>query len=106
MVEYDRAIALYGEESDQIYFGEHPVATACFNRACERANSKIIDAQIFEDLYHAVALAPRFADSARTDDYLASVWGDPRFEQALEEGLIQASSNGIMDDSFDEYDDE
>lgn len=98
---YDRAIELYGDESDHIYFGEHPVSTAYFNRACERANAGLTDDQIFDDLYHAVALAPRFATAARTDNYLSGVWEDPRFDQALDEGLIEANSNDELDGNFD-----
>lgn len=84
---YTRAIELREQESDMIYFGEDPVATAYFNRACERANLGIVDELFFDDLQRAVSLSARFAEDAVSDDYLAVAWSDPRFEEALAKGL-------------------
>ncbi len=96
---YTRAIELKEQETDMIYFGEEPVATAYFNRACERANSGIVDEQFFDDLQHAVSLSPRFAEDAVSDEYLATAWSDPRFDDALARGLAahqERQTNSIL----------
>jgi len=103
---YSRAIELHRAEVDQIYFGEHPVATAYFNRACELTMLNRIDDSLFEDLKVAVSLAPRFAEEATADDYLAPIFSDPRFETAIAEGLARSEYDYDDNDNYDSYDEE
>lgn len=92
---YDCAISTHLEQRDSMLtFGEDPVATAYFNRACERVNNGVLDTQVFEDLAAAVGFAPRFATAATADDYLKACWGDPRFDAAISEGLEVAHAHG------------
>ncbi len=99
---YSKAIELHEAETDPIYFGEHPISTAYFNRACERSRVSPIEEGAFDDLYRAVKLAARYAEEARADDYMAAIWNDPRFDDAIERGLAE-SQGGFVDD-YDESD--
>jgi hypothetical protein len=54
-----------------------------FNYACFAALAGESGDETFEHLRRSVELLPRFREQARTDDDLASVRDDPRFEEAL-----------------------
>ena len=99
---YSKAIELHEAENEDIYFGEHPISTAHFNRACERSRITPVDEGAFEDLYQAVKLAARYAEEARADDYMAAIWNDPRFEDAISRGL----ADGNQADNYEDYNDE
>ncbi|MEZ4459323.1 MAG: tetratricopeptide repeat protein [bacterium] len=101
---YSKAIELHEAEIDNIYFGEHPISAAYFNRACERSRIAPVDEGAFEDLYHAVRLAARYADDARADDYMAAIWNDPRFEDAISRGLADGNQAASYEDYNDEFD--
>ena len=42
------------------------------------------------------------ADEARADDYMAAIWNDPRFEDAISRGL----ADGNQADNYEDYNDE
>jgi hypothetical protein len=54
-----------------------------FNYACFSALAGDIDDETFSHLRRSVELYPRFREQARTDDDLAAVREDTRFEEAL-----------------------
>jgi Cupin domain len=54
-----------------------------FNYACFSSLAGDIDDETFSHLRRSVELFPRFREQARTDDDLAAVRDDPRFEEAL-----------------------
>jgi hypothetical protein len=57
-----------------------------FNYACFATLAGETDDETFDHLRRSVELFPRFRDQARTDNDLAAVRDDPRFEKALAEG--------------------
>ncbi|HEX3454546.1 MAG TPA: hypothetical protein VHS03_07965 [Gaiellaceae bacterium] len=57
-----------------------------FNYACFATLAGETDDETFDHLRRSVELFPRFRDQARTDNDLAAVRDDPRFEAALAEG--------------------
>lgn len=89
---YTRAIDLYhsaGMES----FGDSPISTAYFNRACELGKKGLLESTVFADLEEAVALSRRYAQMAVEDDYMKPVMDDPRFERAIRLGLARAAEH-------------
>ena len=54
-----------------------------YNYACFATLAGEIDDETFERLQRSVELFPPFREQARTDDDLAAVRDDPRFEEAL-----------------------
>jgi tetratricopeptide (TPR) repeat protein len=63
----------------------HTFAPAWFNRACEHSvlghRSEALD-----DLRRAVALDPSWGPAAAKDDYFASLWSDPEFQEVVASG--------------------
>jgi hypothetical protein len=54
-----------------------------YNYACFAALTGETGDETFDHLKRSVELFPRFREQARTDEDLAAVRDDPRFEQAL-----------------------
>lgn len=81
---YTAALDAYDPEG-KVIFGADPRSVCFFNRACELARLGRRAAAL-ADLEQAVAMNPAAASDARTDDYLASLRGDPRFVALLERG--------------------
>ena len=81
---HDAAIEAYSRVIDQAVesgIEDAPPATlSFFNRACERAITGDHDAALV-DLEAAIRGDESWAEAAATDDYFASLRGDPRFEK-------------------------
>jgi hypothetical protein len=76
----------YGDALDAVRGGLEQVpdnAGLHFNYACFSALAGETDDETFDHLKRSVELFPRFREQARTDDDLAAVRDDPRFEEAL-----------------------
>lgn len=81
---HDAAIEAYSrviEQAVESRLEDAPPATlSFFNRACERAITGDHDAAL-DDLEEAIRGDQSWAEAAATDDYFASLRGDPRFEK-------------------------
>ena len=76
----------YGDALDAVRRGLEQVpdnAGLHFNYACFASLAGETDDAVFDHLKRSVELFPRFREQARTDDDLAAVRDDPRFEEAL-----------------------
>ena len=76
---YDDALDAIRRGLEQV--PDHP--GLLFNYACFATLSGETGDETFEHLRRSVELFPRFREQARTDEDLAAVRDDPRFEEAL-----------------------